>query len=650
MPSKYFIDYLEKKYYALIFSNVSRYYHNNKDRIYIRSSATLHLQTARVENLRIERVYFYEKKQGKKHFFKLIIDAELFIGGTRDGDYEEDNYNLKFEAKCTGILDSGLTHFEIESIDEYSWTKGNYKKRLSASLIPYIEKTEFDARAEEFLSKYYPEALETPTQIDPFELARRMKVNVFEGRLGVHFFGKAFFRESTELVLNSKFEEEYKVIPKRSILVSHDNYFLRNIGSFNNTVVHECVHLEYHSTFFELLRFKDENVKTIDSIVGDVPEKYSKWYSGVYERMEYQANYLTPRILMPRKTFLLKYEEIKTVVLTTKEYELLGDAMSDIVEHLAEFFGVSKQSARIRLIELGITNAVGSDNFINNKKYPNYFFRLDLKPFETFVIDRVDLLITLKTNVEIKALFYEDILSYVNGMVVINSPITVKLNEVGEKMLTSHALNNIHRYALIFKKVGEYIKTVDKSLREAYINTLKFMSRSDGKSDYVPAEYDAKSQHNKNILLDAKKIKNEIGEVKDLLNKLNGKTIGDDLRTLFLWYGLTHDYSEDLNINKIKNHTGVDNHTIENYINNKTAIRKDKLIAICGGLKLPPKISFHLLKKAGFDIAGSVAEDDLLYFILLTQHYAVGIGQWNEIILQMGRSDITFTPVIIEFS
>ena len=63
------------------------------------------------------------------------------------------------------------------------------------------------------------------------------------------------------------------------------------------------------------------------------------------EWLEWQAHRLAPRILMPRMMFIQKAEEY-----------LCGnpDSCDELVDRLADFFKVSRSSAKIRLVEVGL--------------------------------------------------------------------------------------------------------------------------------------------------------------------------------------------------------------------------------------------------------------------------------------------------------
>ena len=76
------------------------------------------------------------------------------------------------------------------------------------------------------------------------------------------------------------------------------------------------------------------------------------------QRMEWQANSLAPRILMPLATFKMKVAEVYSKYRITEEKDTQNPLLMDLVaEELAAFYAVSKQSVLIRMQEIGFTEA-----------------------------------------------------------------------------------------------------------------------------------------------------------------------------------------------------------------------------------------------------------------------------------------------------
>ena len=116
----------------------------------------------------------------------------------------------------------------------------------------------------------------------------------------------------------------------------------------------------FHRYYFQLRLFLNNELTSFPSYKNN---SYIKNDLDIFW-MEWQARNLAPRILMPKKMVIKKFNEIideveigikeGTIKKTTqpKIYEL-------IIKRFANFFGVSILSARIRLKELGLNFVEG---------------------------------------------------------------------------------------------------------------------------------------------------------------------------------------------------------------------------------------------------------------------------------------------------
>lgn len=140
-----------------------------------------------------------------------------------------------------------------------------------------------------------------------------------------------------------------------------------------------------------------------------------------------QARALTPRILMPKKTFLQKYREVKEEVENCEEYNDKIKVISEIIIRLAKFFGVSKESVKYRLIDLGVRTASGVFNYIDGDYLKPFTFKYNfLKAHQTFILSYQSYSRLMENNPSIRQAVLEQKLIYVNGMLVANNPKYVK--------------------------------------------------------------------------------------------------------------------------------------------------------------------------------------------------------------------------------
>jgi len=159
-----------------------------------------------------------------------------------------------------------------------------------------------------------------------------------------------------------------------TIFADDEIFFLRNLGSWNNTIIHECVHWLKHRKHVELKRAAGADVSRISCQVTEVPPETKKRKRTDTECMEWHANTLAPRILMPRKTFKQKADELIALYKKSNGTDRLSDVLAAVIVDLSDFFQVSILSARIRLMDVGYAEAIGTLEFVDGQYVPTHSF------------------------------------------------------------------------------------------------------------------------------------------------------------------------------------------------------------------------------------------------------------------------------------
>lgn len=222
-----------------------------------------------------------------------------------------------------------------------------------SSLVPHISKDQFDDVATEFLTEYCPEALTHPMAVPIVTIARKkmgLRI-VAEYRLSEDFsiYGQICFNSGLVPVY-FKDEDEFCDIKVRrgTILIDPDTLKERNIGCLNNTVAHECVHWYKHRKYhmYNLGAGNAKGVAFRYPIIERNEALQEQWTDEDW--MEWQANGIAPRILMPRQTFQAAID----MILEDSDRDSVPDWW--VINKLADFYKVSKQSAEIRIAELNI--------------------------------------------------------------------------------------------------------------------------------------------------------------------------------------------------------------------------------------------------------------------------------------------------------
>ncbi|MFQ3550200.1 MAG: ImmA/IrrE family metallo-endopeptidase [Armatimonadota bacterium] len=224
---------------------------------------------------------------------------------------------------------------------------------------------------------------------------------------------------------------------------------MRNLGSVNNTIIHECVHWELHRKYFELVNLYNEYKKYILCNITETTKPKQGW--SPYEIMEWQANALAPRILMPAKQTKEKIEELieknKKVLNTTRKTDIL----ESVIYELADFFGVSKLAAKIRMIDLGYHEVEGIYLFVDNHYVTSYISEQNaLKNNQTYTIEVQDALFLLYADEKFKETVKKGNFIFIDNHFCINDSKYIKSDELGNISLTDYAREHIEECCLIF--------------------------------------------------------------------------------------------------------------------------------------------------------------------------------------------------------
>lgn len=232
--------------------------------------------------------------------------------------------------------------------------------------IPHFKRVDLDDIAEIFVQEYYPEAFHTTTYVDMEVVYERLGLNLELQLLNEDFeregiFGMCCFTHGRVDVYDPEEEFiDYEVKPG-TVLIDPRSFLDRNEGCYNNTKAHEAVHWVFHRGYFSS-RPVDENAPALVACRDNkgYGDERGDWSNEDFA--EWQANNLAPRILMPRGSFQLKTEQFKRSILNKDiSLRVLANMVIKtravrpfdwLVAELADFYRVSKQSAKLRLKDL----------------------------------------------------------------------------------------------------------------------------------------------------------------------------------------------------------------------------------------------------------------------------------------------------------
>lgn len=448
-----FKEYIQLNYIETIQEALGQYIKQNDLVIFDENTGASHTyDNFKISTIRVTTVHYTKNKKDNVEFAVHFKAEYLLCDNVLDADsdwppiVEKSGYFI-FGMKGSfkkGFVPKGKD--DVKKLDEEPET-------ISSSLVPIISREEMDSYATKFLKEFCPEALEKPIRLDVANMLASKGVKVYYAPLGDNIFGKTYFANDTAEVY--KKDDDFDFLPSGetetieveagTVLINFDAVLEYPIGVYRNTMIHEAIHWFFHSNYFELQQLLDDELKCAVCYYGEsyYPNSEIAW-------MEWQARSIAPRVLMPKKTAIIKWNEILDNIKEKDEDKELTkfQIYEKALDKFSKFFGVTLISARIRLQELGITEIEGIKNYVDGAYVKPFFYKKGvLKRNQSFVIASDQLARLLTTNLYLQEALQKEQFLYVNKMLVINNP---KYVDNKKYELTEYGLNHAHECCLIF--------------------------------------------------------------------------------------------------------------------------------------------------------------------------------------------------------
>lgn len=375
-------------------------------------------------------------------FFEAVISCTINLTEDSYRGTASCDINQWFSISCEAVVTNRLESFDISNVQKYvpGVRKSTEGQALSRNIVPILYKKDLETEAERFLERYCAEALEKPMPVPITDIAKNMGLEIIQGnRITDDFsvFGEIYFTAGKATVYDL-FKISNKTIDVRrgTILVDAYTFWERNLGCVKNTIAHEVYHWYKHRMYAaikHILYGKDfVACRCPSSMV--YPDKSEEWTD--IQRMEWQANNMAPRILMPYRTFRMKVDELLQKY-NYENSELKLAILTNVAEELREFYGVSRQSVLIRMMETGYKEAASIYQYDEESPYHGY-------------LDHRDAFYAYRTSSEFRRLVDSGLFRYVDGYFVINDEQYIERNDEGKLTLTDYAWANLDECTLQF--------------------------------------------------------------------------------------------------------------------------------------------------------------------------------------------------------
>lgn len=623
-----FEKYLEDKYYNDIHRAITGLILKRGRNNGFYSYTVLDPSYFQVDDIHVKTVSFHST-DGNRIIFNAAVEADVILKGMGKRDYDADVNNPWYTVSFTGYLSDGLNMVTITGVDEYSANKFDKNTTLSKYLVPYLYAEDIEKEAEKFLYKYCRQALKEPMPIPLDELMFNMGLELYEAPLPDNIFGKTYFAEATVDVFNEDGEVVSQTIDPGTILLNPNIFFMRNIGSRNNTVVHECVHWDRHDKFFELQKLLNSDLSSLTCEVTEHMGQKDTGIEGALQWIEWQANALTPRILLPASTTRQKLNEILLRLHIENPERTESDIMEEAIQELADFFAVSKFAAKLRAIELGFSQAQGVWNYVNGKYLPSFSFKATaLKKDESYIIDTRNACFEASLDDDVKAVLSKGDFIYVDNMFCINDEKYIMETEDGGCTLTVYARQHVDECCLKFKQKFK----VNSAHGDAFYTQCSLCKDVDAAA-YCECNYidDEDNQNVEQRATELKKLKVEGGRVMEIYRSLPmsfSGTLDAHMKRL------EKEDGRKMTNMELALRTGLSDRYIQDLRKEEKNISLGTVCAICIGLHLHPIFSNDLIQKSRNNYP--MNEEGFFDRFLIEHHYMDTLDLCNEKLAELG--------------
>ncbi|MCL1857667.1 MAG: helix-turn-helix transcriptional regulator [Oscillospiraceae bacterium] len=504
-----------------------------------------------------------------------------------------------FMMRCAAEVDDTLKLFEVSNVKIYEKIP-TLKSNVTDNFVPVISKAQMDDEARAFLRKYCPKALLEPTKVPIREIAAEMGLELKFGYIlseDFSYFGQISFSDTKTRVYDLESGKSRELdVTRGTVLIDPEVFWERSLGCEDFTITHEVVHWEKHRLFADIKRLLHRNYYNAHRCPKPT---YIHWNSDSTwsdeEWLEWHANGIGARILMPKETVAAKIKELKE----NFSYELLIDKTEFfvvLIDELATFYGTSRLTAKYRLKELGY-------KAVENIQLHEYDYQA-----YTHEIDEYKAFYEICESPELHMLVSMGMFAYADRHFVINHEKCVSVDEDGIPHLTDFAWANLEKCTIKFSNVRINIKESNRLFSDIL---------------YRGKTYETFQKYNSNDNEAAFEFARELAadyQVKAPEREKLNITFSQRVRQII--------EAKNINEMRFQERTKLSKATFYRLQSEKDKQSFDTILAFCAGLDLDIFLTQELLGKAGLSFNGGMAHN--AYMLAITQFPGKSIDVRNE--------------------
>ncbi len=548
-----------------------------KDRFFDQLHAAIH-QYAKLQNIELQSVTLTEvivtALEREAVYANVIFSCTV-------GEQER-VIPASYVIDCFFSTSDGFSQIHIRCTTP-AWPNRSEQAVLPDTLVPLIPKDQMETVAKSILKELYPTALRNAVPVSAMGIALKLGLRVEYACVDLRdeTLGMIFFEDSTIAVYDT-IEEISRIInvKRGTILINRrpDGKFDQRVT--NNTILHECIHWILHKPAYLLHKANDPKLNAFACRRSSSVQRNETW--SAYDWMEWQANSLAPRLLMPEWSTRMQTDQM------LRRMEKLDPKfrMDRIVEKLSSYYGVSRTLARIRLIELGYKDA--ELGYIAPVHYE---------------IEFQDAVQEFAQNEAFRKTLSSGAYAYVDQRFCIRDKKYIERAEDGVLHLTEYAKAHEAECCLAFD-YRRHAGWIPGGMLRDRKQTPQFVE-----SAFTPHKF---------------------------TQTVQGVTSA--MKSLPLTFGETleaHMQRKSITQEQLAEYSLIAPRTIRSYCSTETpSIGLPRVVAVCIGLKLHPLFCFDLVRKAGHRFC--LTEEHIAYQILLGSMTHSSIYECNEFLRDAG--------------